>query len=995
MQYKQQERQEFMGGKAFEIVNNSEPSHAFLQVSNEFADQKSVITHVEAHSDFFANNCWFRMFSDAPDAARMLSRHAETIEEYMTDPDIGRNTVEEFIDHVLTVEMQIDQWSEFRAVQTHAEKAYDGDRDAMSREERVEELDLADEITDQVFAEWIDQDESDTGVERLPEPEYDLLGLLYTFGEQYDDDAEQAVAFEEWQKDVLAMMRTESYYFAPQQMTKVMNEGWACVAPDTRIFTSDGLIEMQSVVEDNTPVSDGDAERAVYDSNVVPDHDTVTIETRRGFELTGSNNHRLRRPDGEWIRLDELDVGDEIEISGGNGVWPTDEVEIAWESPTYKSLNDIAEEAGVSVWTVLRYRDLGRAERADSIEDALADYDPDSQGVSNRNMIRIPGTISAEFGRFLGLLVGDGHVPSNSGHVGFTAKDRDRAEEFAGLVSELFGIDPTVREQGSRWRVYVYSEHLRDLLIELFELPTGRSADEKTVPDPVLESPEHVVAEFIQGLFDADGYAGDQGVILSTKSEPLSSLIQQLLLNFGILSRRRQQMDGCYHVHLTGRSAQRFGERIGFGYRSKSDSLRTYLDNLAWFEEESWTDEVTSIEEGTGDVYDISVEDTHRYAGAGFVNHNSYWESTMMSDELFAGTDEFVQYADKQARVLQSQGLNPYALGNSLWQYVENRANRREVVTKLLQTEGITWRNFHDAVDFEHVLDALAPPDAIAGVDADSLDAVAELDDEYVDQAGLAAARAGEVDATADPWKLLTYEAMVERHYSLIKPANRGFLADVSRKRVEELSRYVLDTDRFDSIDDALDAVDMEAGWERMREVRESKNDATFIDEYLTQEFVDNHGLFAYEYSHRSGQFHVSSTDMADVRNKLLLEFTNFGKPRVGVREINYQNQGELLLAHEYNGIRLDIDQMADLLERLFELWGRPVNCKTIDKRLTDDAIDRARHRNEEPEPEEVGVMLRYDGDRFTVRELDDEAVADIAADEIDYDTRPSEWSLS
>lgn len=364
-----------------------------------------------------------------------------------------------------------------------------------------------------------------------------------------------------------------------------------------------------------------------------------------------------------------------------------------------------------------------------------------------------------------------------------------------------------------------------------------------------------------------------------------------------------------------------------------------------------------------------------------------------MSDELFAGTDEFVRYADKQAQVLQSQGLNPYALGNSLWQYVENRANRREVVTKLLQVDGITWRNFHDVVDFEYVLDELAPPDTIAGVDADSLDAVAELDETYVDEDGLAAAREGEVDVTAYPWKVLTYEAMVERHYSLVRPENRGFLADATRERVEELSRYVLEPDRFDSVEEALAAVDKEVGWERMREVRESKNDVTFVDEYLTQEFVDNHGLFAYEFSHRAGGFQVSSTEVEAVRNKLLLEFTNFGKPRVGVREINYANQGELLLAHEYNGIRLDIDQMSDVLERLFELWGRPVNFKTIDKRFTDEAIKRANRRNQEPEPEEVGVLLRYDGDEFTVSELDDEAVANIAADDIDYDTTPSNWS--
>ena len=32
---------------------------------------------------------------------------------------------------------------------------------------------------------------------------------------------------ERWQRDILSMIREEAYYFAPQAMTKIMNEGWA------------------------------------------------------------------------------------------------------------------------------------------------------------------------------------------------------------------------------------------------------------------------------------------------------------------------------------------------------------------------------------------------------------------------------------------------------------------------------------------------------------------------------------------------------------------------------------------------------------------------------------------------------------------------------------------------------------------------------------------------------------------------------------------------
>ncbi|MEZ4620112.1 MAG: SpoVR family protein [Caldilineaceae bacterium] len=30
-----------------------------------------------------------------------------------------------------------------------------------------------------------------------------------------------------WQQDVLAIVREEAYYFAPQRQTKILNEGWA------------------------------------------------------------------------------------------------------------------------------------------------------------------------------------------------------------------------------------------------------------------------------------------------------------------------------------------------------------------------------------------------------------------------------------------------------------------------------------------------------------------------------------------------------------------------------------------------------------------------------------------------------------------------------------------------------------------------------------------------------------------------------------------------
>ena len=61
------------------------------------------------------------------------------------------------------------------------------------------------------------QDEKAQRKRRVPdEPRRDVLQFLL----------EQA-PLENWERDILSIVRAEAYYFAPQGMTKVLNEGWA------------------------------------------------------------------------------------------------------------------------------------------------------------------------------------------------------------------------------------------------------------------------------------------------------------------------------------------------------------------------------------------------------------------------------------------------------------------------------------------------------------------------------------------------------------------------------------------------------------------------------------------------------------------------------------------------------------------------------------------------------------------------------------------------
>jgi len=433
--------------------------------------------------------------------------------------------------------------------------------------------------------------------------------------------------------------------------------------------------------------------------------------------------------------------------------------------------------------------------------------------------------------------------------------------------------------------------------------------------------------------------------------------------------------------------------------RPRTDVLGFLQDHGMVYDEEAG--EAVEMESWQKDVLDLLRREAYYFAPQKMTKvmnegHAAYWESMMMGEERFAGTDEFLTYADHQARVLGSPGMNPYKLGKELWEYVENTTNRREVADKLLRVEGITWRNFHDVVDFERVQELLEPPAAIDAVRSDTLDDLAALpeDDPRVDWETLdrALSDPDAVDVDRYPWKVLTYEGLAERHFSLVKPQNRGFLRAIQRSELERLSRYMFDDDKYDSVEAAIGDVDRTAGWDRMREVRESHNDVTFVDAFLSPEFVADNDYFTYEFTRSTGDFRVASTDPDDVKKKLLLQFTNFGKPTIAVFDDNFENRGELLLGHRYNGVMLDIDEARDVLERVHDLWGRPVNLMTIRKEYDDHDVEVARRRNREPEPTERGVRIRYDGDAFSEFDLDPELEERIQASDVDYDTKPDEW---
>jgi stage V sporulation protein R len=211
-------RSAYSGWWTYELVLNTNPAIAYLRESNTSVENKGVMVHVYGHVDFFKHNRWFA--KTPKDMIKVMHTHAERIEEYMNK--YGVTEVESFVDKALSLQYEIDQHSPFikrrwsRQVLDEQEKEparLPVKREYMERfvnpphwvDERRTKLKQAQEKVRQL------RDETD-----LTKPYKDALWFIMKYGR-----------LENWQRDILAMIREESYYFVPQIQTKIMNEGWA------------------------------------------------------------------------------------------------------------------------------------------------------------------------------------------------------------------------------------------------------------------------------------------------------------------------------------------------------------------------------------------------------------------------------------------------------------------------------------------------------------------------------------------------------------------------------------------------------------------------------------------------------------------------------------------------------------------------------------------------------------------------------------------------
>ncbi|HVS18029.1 MAG TPA: SpoVR family protein, partial [Planctomycetota bacterium] len=204
--------------------------------------QKLVMAHVCGHADFFTHHVWFA----ATDRGMLdtMGHHATQVRRSIDRH--GLEQVERFLDLALSLETLIDPYLPLRRRMAHGKRLPSGGLG------------------------------------------YDVLGFLVEHAPLAD-----------WQREIVRLVRAEAYYFQPQRMTRIMNEGWASFW-HSRLLTG-GILDTTEIV-DFADCHSGATQQSPGRVNPYK----LGIELWRYAERAGQDIFRLRRLHDDASFLDEL-----------------------------------------------------------------------------------------------------------------------------------------------------------------------------------------------------------------------------------------------------------------------------------------------------------------------------------------------------------------------------------------------------------------------------------------------------------------------------------------------------------------------------------------------------------------------------------------------------------------------------------------------------------------------------------------------------------------
>lgn len=148
--------------------------------------------------------------------------------------------------------------------------------------------------------------------------------------------------------------------------------------------------------------------------------------------------------------------------------------------------------------------------------------------------IKLPKVLNEEFAQFLGYFIGDGCLEKD--RITFFEQNKQVALQYQKKFNKFFKTNSSYkfRESKNYHQIRFTSRPLVRLIRG--EFPEIKKTLDSEIPEKILKSDNNVIAAFLRGLFDAEGYTSvRKQVALGVNNKRLVQQLQLILLRFGII----------------------------------------------------------------------------------------------------------------------------------------------------------------------------------------------------------------------------------------------------------------------------------------------------------------------------------------------------------------------------------------------------------------------------------------------------------------------------
>lgn len=203
---------------------------------------------------------------------------------------------------------------------------------------------------------------------------------------------------------------------------------------------------------------------------------------------------------------------------------------------------------------------------------------------NNYHYIKLPNILDKDLSQFLGYLLGDGSIEED--RITFFEGDLKLIEYYKNKFNRYFKLKSnfTFRKTKNYYQLRLTSRPLVRLVRnEFFE---NKSSLYSLIPSKVLMSDNDVLAKFLKGLFDADGYVSGKKIGISLNNKNLIKQIQIALLRFSIISsfleydnnKNKYSNNPKYTIQITDKeSISLFKKKIGFTLNKKQEKIKEII----------------------------------------------------------------------------------------------------------------------------------------------------------------------------------------------------------------------------------------------------------------------------------------------------------------------------------------------------------------------------------------------------------------------------------